>query len=101
MIKHFCDICGNEMTQRIRIHITAEEVFGEAYFKTIGENLMNIDYECCDTCYNKLVDIANCREVNGTERPESITKRSVSDDESKPLSLFDKLREFIRGNKED
>ncbi len=82
MIKHFCDICGNEMTQRIRIHITAKEVFGEAYFKTVGENLMDIEYECCDTCYNKLVNIAN------------------SVDEGKPLSLFDKLGEFIRGNKE-
>ena len=37
MIKHFCDICGNEMTQRIRIYITAKEVFGEAYVNTLKE----------------------------------------------------------------
>lgn len=33
MIKHFCDICKNEMTERIRVSITAKEVCGEAIFK--------------------------------------------------------------------
>ena len=57
MVKHFCDICQNEMTKRIKVSITAKEVCGESYLQTVGENLMDTDYECCDECYDKLVDI--------------------------------------------
>ena len=39
MIKHFCDICGNEMSERIRVSITAKEVYGEGYLQTVGKTL--------------------------------------------------------------
>ena len=82
MIKHFCDICKNEMTERIRVNITAKEVYGEGYLQTVGENLMDIDYECCGECYNKLVDIVD----------------TVGQEEQS--SMFDKLRKFIKNGKE-
>jgi hypothetical protein len=82
MIKHFCDICKNEMTERIRVNITAEEVYGEGYLQTVGENLMNIDCECCGECYNKLVDIVD----------------TVGQEEQS--SIFDKLRKLIKNGKE-
>lgn len=89
MIKHFCDICKNEMTQRIRVNITAKEVYGEGYLKTVGENLMDINCECCSECYNKLVDIVD---TVGQEKPCPQTIQ--------PLTIFDKLRKLIKSDKE-
>ena len=80
MIKHFCDICKNEMTQRIRVNITAKEVYGEGYLQTVGENLMDTDCECCGECYNKLVDIVD------------------TIDQEEPSSIFDKLRKLIKNS---
>lgn len=78
MIKHFCDICKNEMTERIRVSITAKEVCGEGYLQTVGEKLMDTDCECCGECYNKLVDIVD----------------AVGQEEQ--FSIFDKLRKLIK-----
>lgn len=72
MIRHFCDICKNEMTQRVRVSITAREVYGEGYLRTVGESLMDADCECCSECYNKLVDIVD---AVGQEEPFSISDK--------------------------
>lgn len=82
MIKHFCDICKNEMTERIRVSITAKEVCGEGYLQTVGEKLMDTDCECCGECYNKLVDIVD----------------AVGQEE--PFFIFDKLGKLIKNGKE-
>lgn len=82
MIKHFCDICKNEMAERIRVSITAKEVCGEGYLKTVGNKLMDIDCECCGECYNTLVDIVD---MVGQEEPSSI---------------FDELRKLIKNGEE-
>lgn len=81
MIKHFCDVCKQETTQRVKVNITAKEVHGEGYLQTTGKNLMDVDYECCSECYNKLVDIVN------------------TDQEESP-SIFDKLKKFIKNRRE-
>ena len=90
MIKHFCDICKNEMTQRVRVSIEAEEVCGEGYLRTVGETLMNYNYECCGECYNKLVDI-----VDAVGQVDIVD--AVSQEES--FSIFDKLRKLIKKGK--
>lgn len=82
MIKHFCDICKNEMAERIRVNVTAKEVYGEGYLQTVGENLMDTNCECCSECYNKLVDIVD----------------AVGQEE--PFSIFDTLRKLIKNGKE-
>lgn len=92
MIKHFCDICKNEMTQRIRVNITTKEVYGEGYLQTVGENLMDIDCECCSECYNKLVDI-----VDAVGQVDILD--GVSQEES--FSIFDKLRKLIKKGKDE
>lgn len=92
MIKHFCDICKTEITQRVRVSIEAEEVYGEGYLRTIGETLMNYDYECCGECYKKLVDI-----VNAVGQVDIVD--TVNQEES--FSIFDKLRKLIKKGKDE
>lgn len=81
MIKHFCDICNSELTQRVKVNITAKEVCGEGCIQTVGEKLMDTDCECCGECYNKLVDIID----------------AVGQEE--PFSIFDRLRKLIKNCK--
>lgn len=66
------------MTERIRLSITAKEVYGEGYLQTVGETFMDADCECCGECYNKLVDIVD---MVGQEEP---------------FSIFDKLGKLIK-----
>lgn len=98
MIKHFCDICGAETEQRIKISVTAKEVFGESYFKTVGDNLMDISYECCGSCYNELADIIDSA-IQEEQHIQSTFDEPKNTDDVR-LSIFDKLRKFIKNHKE-
>lgn len=101
MIKHFCDICKNEMTQRIRVNITAKEVYGEGYLKTVGENLMDTDFECCCECYSKLVDLEFIQKLGGNIEPCAETNIDIVDTvgQEKSFSIFDKLGKLIKNGK--
>ena len=97
MIRHFCDICGCEQVEpeRIKVNIKAREIMGEKWFTTVGDNLINLNFECCTDCYNELVDIIdsihsyNDIAGNDTEltKPETFKTRT---------NVFNRLRNWIR-----
>lgn len=74
MIKHFCDICGNEMSERIKLHLEAQEISGDGYLKTVGDKLMTVDYECCNDCCIALREILLANENEGEKRNSFFSK---------------------------
>lgn len=79
MIKHFCDICGNEMSERTKLHLEAQEISGDGFFKIVGDKLMTVDYECCTDCYIELRGILLANE----------------NESEKHNSFFSKLKNFL------
>lgn len=75
MIKYFCDICGSETNKRINVHIEAKWVYG---------NLADVNYECCQNCYNELLQILN------------YIKSDNTGSKAKKLSIFKRLKEFVK-----
>lgn len=83
MIKHFCDLCGNEIEdKRIRIRVTGEEEWDEGRFHMSGNDFINKSCEICPECCEKLAEIIS---FTGKESH---------------LSWFDRLKNFIKNRKE-